>query len=191
VTLFEYLAIAYSLVFSFAALRLVAGLPHAIESNRRYFVHVAHVCILLFSTAAVFWAQWSARDLEWTFPRFLIQLAGPGVLYFLACTLIPDEPSSVRSWQDYFFSVRKRYFGGICVWALIMATNATVLVGVPLSHPVRLVQLGVLILGAAGLATDRPSAHRMILICGAVVLALAVLVILQPGPLAAQQGVGS
>ena len=184
-TLFEYLAIAYSLVFSFAALRLVAGLPHALDAHRRYPVHVTHVCILIFAIAAVFWAQWSVRDLEWTFPRFLIQLAGPGVLYFLACTLIPDEPSSVRSWQDYFFSVRKTYFGGMCIWALIMATNATVLLGVPLTHPVRLVQLGILIAGVAGLATDRPSAHRMILIWGAVILALAILVILQAGPLAA------
>jgi hypothetical protein len=30
VTLFEYLVIAYSLILSFAALRLIAGLPHAL-----------------------------------------------------------------------------------------------------------------------------------------------------------------
>jgi hypothetical protein len=113
VTLFEYLAIAFSLVFSFAALRLVAGLPHAIAANRRYNVHVTHVFILLFATAAVFWAFWSARNVEWTFPRFLIQLAGPAALYFLACTLIPDEPVSVMSWRDYYFAVRRRYFGDL------------------------------------------------------------------------------
>ena len=78
-TLFEYLAIAYSLVFSFAALRLVAGLPHAIDASRRYFVHVGHVYIVLFATVGTFWTLWSVRDLEWTFARFLLQLAGPGV----------------------------------------------------------------------------------------------------------------
>jgi len=35
VTLFEYLAIAFSLVFSFAAVRLVGGLPYALEPGRR------------------------------------------------------------------------------------------------------------------------------------------------------------
>ena len=39
-TLFEYLAIAFSLVFSFIAARLVAGLPHALDSSRRYFVYL-------------------------------------------------------------------------------------------------------------------------------------------------------
>jgi hypothetical protein len=184
VTLFEYIAIAYSLIFSFAAVRLLAGLPHAIDTDRRYSLHLANVCILLFGMAAVFWAQWSGRDVEWTFPKFLIRFAGPGVLYFLACTLIPDEPSSVRSWKDYYFSVRKRYFGGLCIWAFIMATNSTAVLGTPFSHPARLIQLGVLILGIAGLATDRPSAHRMILIGAAVVVALAIPVLLQPGPLA-------
>ena len=35
-TLFEYLAIAFSLVLSFSAMRLVAGLPYAAHPNRRY-----------------------------------------------------------------------------------------------------------------------------------------------------------
>ena len=131
-TLFEYLSIAYSLVFSFAALRLVAGLPHAVDRKRRSLLHLANVGILLFGTAAVFWAQWSARDVQWTFPLFLIRFAGPGVLYFLACTLVPDEPSGVGSWEEHYFSVRTKYFGGICAWACIMVINSTVVLGTPL-----------------------------------------------------------
>lgn len=184
-TLFEYISIAYSLVFSFAALRLVAGLPHAIDQNRRYAVHLGHVFVLMFAVAAVFWAQWSARDLEWTFPLFLMRLAGPGILYYLACTLIPDEPSAVESWQSYFFTIRMRFFGGVCIWALIMATNSTVLLGTPLNHPARLIQLGVLATGVLGLLTDSPPAHRMILLWVAIIMALSTLVLIQPGPLAA------
>ena len=184
-TLFEYLSIAYSLLFSFAALRLVAGLPHAIDVSRRYYVHLIYVCITIFATAALFWTHWSAHDLEWTFPLFLLNLVGPGVVYYLSCTLVPDQPSSVRSWQDYFFSVRRKYFGGLCIWALVMVTNSTVILRTPAVHPVRLVQLGVLALGIAGLASDRPSVHRMILIWAALLVGLAILVLLRPGPLAA------
>ena len=42
-TLFEYLAIAFSLVLSFAAMRLVAGLPYAVQADRRYWVHLVFV----------------------------------------------------------------------------------------------------------------------------------------------------
>ena len=91
--IFEYLSIAYSLVFSFAAIRLVAGLPHAIAANRRYPVHISHVVLMLFALLALFWSFWSFRDIEWHFFNFISLLAGPGLVYFLACTLIPDEPA--------------------------------------------------------------------------------------------------
>jgi hypothetical protein len=132
VTLFEYLAIAYSLVLSFAAIRLVAGLPHAIDPSRRYWVHVAYVCAGVFAALALFWAHWSTREVAWTFPGFVVNLAGPGIVYFLSCTMIPDDPSAVRSWRDYFFSVRRRYFGGLCVWAVIMVVNTTFFLDAPL-----------------------------------------------------------
>jgi hypothetical protein len=185
VTLFEYLSIAYSLVFSFAALRLVSGLPHAVDRDRWSILHLANVGILLFATAAVFWAQWSARDVEWTFPLFIVRFAGPGVLYFLACTLVPDEASRVDSWEGHYFSVRTKYFGGICAWASIMVINSTVVLGTPLLHPARLVQAGVVAIGIAGLATADPRLHRAILLCALIVAAVATIVIFRPAPLAA------
>ncbi len=165
-TLHEYLAIAYSLVFSLAAVRLVSGLPYAVERESRYIVHLAYVAAALFAIAADFWAQWEARDAVWTFPRFLLQLTGPGTLYFLACTLIPDNPAAVRSWQEHFFAFRKRIFGTLCVWAFVLTVNATVFTNLPWAHPFRALHLGILGLGMAGLATDRPRAHVMILIFG-------------------------
>ena len=118
-SLFEYLAIAFSLVFSFSAMRLVSGLSHAFDSNRRYAVHLSHVLLLLFVTAAIFWTFWEFRDLEWNFLRFLFALAPTGLIYFLACTLVPDIPSSVSSWRSYFYQVRRRYFIGIGIWILV------------------------------------------------------------------------
>ncbi len=100
-TLFEYLAIAYSLVFSFSAMRLVGGLPHALDPNRRYWLHVCWVLIQLVGTAGQFWLFWSYRDVEWSYPRFLLTLANPSLLYFNACTLVPEAPASVESWRTY------------------------------------------------------------------------------------------
>jgi len=182
VTLHEYLAIAYSLVFSLAAVRLISGLPYAIDRDSRYLVHLAYVAAALFAIAADFWAQWEARDAVWTFPRFLLQLTGPGALYFLACTLIPDDPAAVESWERHFFAARKKIFGTLCAWAFILTVNATVFTDLPLIHPFRGLHLGILALGVAGLSTDRPRAHFMILIFGAIALVIASTVLLSVPP---------
>jgi hypothetical protein len=184
-SLFEYLSIAFSLVFSFAAIRLVAGLPHALVSTQRYYVHLSHVFLVLFATITLFWAFWSLRDLEWNFFRFLLSLAGPGLMYFLACTLIPDEPSSVNSWHRYFYDVRRRYFVGLCLLSVCQMTNATVLLEMPLFHPFRVVHVFIFTIGAVGAATDNPLAQRIIAIGGWVVAGFAGILLLLPGALAA------
>ena len=78
-TLFEYLAIAFSLLYSLAALRLLGGLPAALAPGRRYSLHLGLSVILLLWVAISFWTFWSLRDVEWTFPGFLIALAVPGL----------------------------------------------------------------------------------------------------------------
>ena len=183
--LFEYLSIAYSLVFSFAAIRLVAGLPHAVASTRRYYVHISHVFLILFATVTLFWGFWSFRDLQWNLFRFISLLAGPGLVYFLACTLIPDEPSSVSSWRHYFYSVRRPYFIGLCLWVLLQIMNTTLLLEMPLLHPFRVVQLLILAMGVVGSATDNPTIQRLIAIGSWVVAAITSFVLFLPGSLAA------
>ena len=97
-TLFEYLAIAFSLILSFAALRLIGGLPYAADPNRRYWVHLVFVCNHLAVVALVFWNLWSFRNATWTLPKFLIVLIIPGLIYFLACALIAAQfsPGNAR-----------------------------------------------------------------------------------------------
>jgi len=55
VTPFEYLAIALGLVFTIAAMRLIGGLPHALDPARRYWVHLTLVLMMLFGVAASLW----------------------------------------------------------------------------------------------------------------------------------------
>jgi hypothetical protein len=159
VTLFEYVAVAFSLVFSYTALRLVGGLPSALEGSRRYWVHATLVVGQLFSTAAVFWLFWSFRDVEWTFPRFLLVLASPGLVYYNACALVPENPSEVQSWRVHYFAARKRYYLGVALWALVVVTTSTLLLDMPIAHPARVVQAGALGIGVLGASTADPRAH--------------------------------
>ena len=184
-TLFEYLAIAFSLVFSFCGARLVSGLPHAVQPGRRYWVHLCFVVWQLFVTVFIFWVFWSFREVKWNFPTFAIVLASPGLVYFNACTLVPENSSSVESWRDYFYGVRRRYFIGVCCWGLALVAISTVALGMPLLHPGRGIQAATLAVGIIGATSD---SHRVQAGIAVFVLTLSVLMSLtlglQPGSFA-------
>lgn len=163
-SLFEYLAIAFSLVFSFAAMRLVSGLPHAVDPRRRFWIHLTLVSLHFLIVAVVFWIFWSYRDVEWSLARFLLALAVPVLLYFNACVLIPEDPASVESWRDYYFSARRRYFVGICLWALAAFAASSIMLDLPLTHPARVIQATAFALGVLGAASGHPRVHAGIAI---------------------------
>ena len=158
-SLFEYVGIAFSLVFSFAAMRLVGGLPHVVDRERLYWVHLCLVCVLILVTAGVFWAFWSYRDVEWTFPRFILALANPVSIYFIACTLVPESPSTVESWRAYYYTVRRKYFVGVLLWGIVVALGSAVVLDRPFSHPTRVIQAIVIAVGVLGASSSDSRVH--------------------------------
>ncbi len=184
-TLFEYLAIAYSLVFGFAAMRLLGGLPSAIDAQRRYWVHLGFVLILLYSTASVFWVFWSYKNVEWDFLKFLLSLTSPACLFYLTATMVPENPAEVASWREHYYQVRLRYFLGVCCWSVAIAVSTTVLVDMPLTHPTRIASGLILATGGIGAVTDDPRVHGgMVFVIAAAFAVFSTSVLLQPGPLA-------
>jgi len=159
---FEYIAIAFSLIYSFAVMRLVGGISHVLDPGRRYWVHAALVGFQLVASAVSFWLMWSYRDVEWTLPAFLSVLAGPTLFYFNATVLIPEAPAAIESWRVHYLSVRKRYWVAICLWALVVAATDTALVGEPLVHPARAFQGCFFALGVSGAVSENPRAHSIL-----------------------------
>ena len=184
-TLFEYLAIAFSLVLSFTAMRLLAGLPHAAHPDRRYWIHLVFVCVQLMTTVAVFWIFWSYRDASWTLPGFVLVLSSPALIYFNACTLIPDNPGGVQSWKSYYYSVRRRFFIGLVCWIFVASAGATVILQMPWSHPGRLSQTAGLIVSVLGAVSESHRVHSVLALCIIVLVLIVVFTVaLQPGSLA-------
>jgi hypothetical protein len=183
-TLFEYLAIAFSLVLSFSGMRVISGLPFVVQKRSRYWVHFAFVCFQLFVTLAVFWNFWALRAVEWTFPTFVIALASPAVIYYNACVLVPENASEVESWRDYYFSVRRRYFIGLTSWMVIIAVISLTVLAVPLLHPGRAFNVLMLVAAVSGVLSENPRVHGALAILFICLLAFAMTVIaFQPGPL--------
>jgi hypothetical protein len=184
-TLFEYLAAAYTLLLSFAVARLVFGLPSATLQDRRYWVHLVFVAAFAFFLAALFWGFWSFRDVAWTFPRFLLALTVPVLSLLMASILIPESPENVESWRDFYYSVRLRYFSAWIVLIFLMAINSTVLVDMPFTHPARLAELILAAIGEVGVSSSDPRVHGAMAICVIVLMAFGSSVILfEPGSLA-------
>jgi len=180
-TLFEYLAIAFGLVYSVAALRLLGGLPFAVEASRRYWVHLSLSLTQLFVIAASFWSFWSLKEAEWTFPRFLLALTVPALIYYCSAALVPENPEEVGSWRTHYFSVRQRLFLGAGLWAVAGATNASINAGMPLVHPFRAIHLTVVLVSVLAISTARPAVHAAVaLLCGTAFLAWLLLLGLTP-----------
>lgn len=162
-TLFEYLAIAFSLLYSLAALRLLGGLSSALERGRRHPLHLGLCLVLLFLVTISFWVFWSLRSVEWTFAGFLAALAIPGALYYSASVLIPENPADVASWRDYYFEVHSAAFSGLALWALAAATSASVNLGMGLAHPARIVHVTALSIGVTGAVSSSHRVHGALL----------------------------
>lgn len=187
-TLFEYLAIAFGLLYSVAALRLLGGLAAATSAVARYWVHLSWVLLLLAGVVASFWTFWSLRDVAWTFPRFLLALTLPGLMYYCAAALVPEIPESVRSWREHFFAIHRRFFSGFGLWAVAAATGATVNLGMPLAHPARTVHITALVIGIIGATSRRHRVHAGIVVCMATLFLLwTVSAGVAPGWMAARQ----
>lgn len=190
-SLFEYLAIAFSLVYSLAALRLLGGLPSAMAPGRRSFLHLTSTLVMLALVAISFWTFWSLRDVEWTYPGFMVALLVPGGLYYCAAVLIPENPESIESWHDHYFAIRRRLYAGFGGWALAAATSATVNLGMGIVHPARGVHALALVVGLVGAASAKERVHRGLVIVLAGLMIAASFAQLGPGWLAGGGGVAS
>ena len=159
-TFFEYLAIAYSLVISFSVVRVASVLPHVIGSDRQYWVHTVFVLANLMLCLVIFWNSWSYREVVWTLGLFSLALTLPTSVFIMASILAPDEPAQVVSWREYFYSTRvKIYVANILLAVAIMASTSLIL-RMPIHHPLRLLHVSMLGLSVVGALSDRPRVHE-------------------------------
>lgn len=159
---FDYLAMAFSLVFALSAVRLVSGLPYALAPARRSWIHLAFVLHELMRVAAGFWFFWSYREIEWTFPLYLLALVAPCIVYFLAAALVPEDPSHVLSWEHHYFELRRRYFLGTLAWVGVVTLSGSAIGDQPLGDPARLTQVLLAGLAITGAWSESLPVHRVL-----------------------------
>jgi hypothetical protein len=185
-TLFEYLAVSFSIVLSFAVVRILNGLPEVFSRGRVDWVHAAWVIHQLIFLAFVWWNVWSYQAASWNFLTFLAVLAAVSIVYYQAAVLIPAQPTDVISWRSHFEAIRPLYFGAMIAWALVVAFNNSYLLNIPVIHPTRVSQFVVLLVGTVGVSTRRHQVHALLVAIIFVFWPLRIWILLAPGALAAR-----
>ncbi len=158
-TLYEYIAVASSLVLSLSAVRLISGFSVVFQSPLRYWLHAALVAYILLIHALTFWGLWSYSTVEdWNAGRFLLFLTIPALTYANASFIIPSEPEIDTDWKVYFENNRLPFYWTAIGVVTMIAVNGVVTLGVPFFSPIRLYQL--IIITVWLVAVLRPSERK-------------------------------
>jgi hypothetical protein len=187
VTLFEYLAVANSIVISFAVIRLLDAFPPAFDPARRYWTHCAFLVVAIWACAQYWWVSWSfASVASWTYAKFILYLVPPALLYSVARALSSADPNEVDSFLDHYQLVRRRLFTLLTAYMFFLLIGSWIIGGIPLIHPLRVVQLVGLVASLSGALVGSPRYHAVL--AGGFLLGLALLtlrILSEPAPLTA------
>jgi hypothetical protein len=182
-TTFEYLAGAYTLILSFAVVRILASVPHAVQPGRRYWVHVSWLVLSIAHCLIAFWVFLSYREVEFTLPRFIAILAGPGLIYVYSSLVAPSDPSAVGSWRDYFFSVRVPLFASHFLLMVVVLFSNNVFLGSPIIGVATLPVQVLIVVSVAGLMSANPRLHTLLALGPPTLAVITVSMLAQPGSL--------
>ena len=180
-TLFEYIAVAASLLSSFVAVRLLGGLAAAFQPDSRYWVHAGWVCLSIFLITLNWWIFWSYREVDWNYALFVLAHLPLALLYLLATVLVPAESSQVLSWRDHYFTVRRRFFALNIAYIGSAFLCTVILLGHPVLHPRRVLIVVIVAMFTAGLMKESPRLQVAILLVFAATQIVAAALWLRPG----------
>jgi hypothetical protein len=154
-SLFEYLTISFSLVLSFAVIRIIAALPAILDKSKRDSVHLAWTAFSLIATSWMWWIMWAYHTVSWNYFSFLSILTGPALFLVQVTALVPTNVAAVSSWRAHFDTQARLFFGAGAAWWLLALGNSWLLLGVSLTSPTRIIYFSVL--GGFLYAALRPS----------------------------------
>lgn len=126
---FNYLSVLVSIIIGLGLTRLVEDLSRMFKHSSMdtfFFVQLAWVLFTLALHIQYWWAFWDYRKVKvWTYPKFLLLLSGPVVLYFAASCASHIE--SDGDWKTPFIKNHLRYFLALSLYLLFMTISASVL----------------------------------------------------------------
>ncbi len=150
-TLFEYLAVAFSIVLGFSVTHLLGSVRSVLDADRRYSIHIIFFFLLVLLHPQLWWALWDLHDdAPWNLLTFFYTLIGPSLLYLAATSIVPIDRSFRGRWEDHFNSSRRWIYGFVAAYSLWGFGEVLWVFQVSLFHPYRFVQISMFLVAMTG-----------------------------------------
>ena len=130
------------------------------------------------------WGIWGLRHIDWNLGWFVWFLLLPAMLYLQVSALVGASPSQVVSWRDHFYAMGSWFFVVNALNVSHTFVTATILLELPLLHPMRFVQVSIFACSIAGSVSTSPRVHAFVgpAIFLLVALGFGSLLFFPPGP---------
>ncbi len=170
-TIFEYVSVAISIIIALAIAEGLRGLRSALDSSRRYVIHVTWIFIKLANPIFYWWAIWGLRDFPeyWNMGTLTYVLIMPSIMYLQLHSLVSDNPDQIVDWRKHFYNQRRWFFGLNTLLATLATFNFTnfLISAPPSTLPIAAYTL-IGMLSIAGFMSDNTRLHAVIAITVAV-----------------------
>lgn len=159
IELFDYLTIFLTLLYTAAVLRVIGGISAASNKDNRYVVHIILISVSILSIVFSFWTSWGMKDTAWTLPKLLFALVDPAIAYFIATVLIPENPNEIKSWKEYYYRNKNKYFSATLIYMIYIQFHGYILFNQPIFHIGKIAALIGLIPVIFGLKSSNHKVH--------------------------------
>ena len=151
-TIFEYLMVMVSIILGLSITQVLRGLSKIARSPQRSVAVTLYGVFLFALHVQTWWALWDLSDVpEWNFVFFLLLISIPSVLFATSELLFPMATTAETDWNAHSDSVRKLLLSVLALWTGLALLETRIFLGVPLTHPYRVMQLTILGLIVAGI----------------------------------------
>lgn len=173
-SIFEFVLTGFTIVLALVITRLLGGLRWALDPDRAYWVHAVLVISMLALTSLIWWGLWYSRDTAWSYLAFAYNLLiGPGILYFTATVLVPDNPRRIRSWRDHYYRYHQMFYGAYAIMDILLFMGSLLFAETPLWHFTRVLQGATLLLCIVGIFSRRHWVHGTLAVLLAAMIVIA------------------
>lgn len=170
-SLFEYLMVMVSIILGLSITQVLRGLSKIARSRKRSVVVTIYAVFLFGLHVQVWWALWDLSVVpEWNFVFFLLLISIPSVLFATTELLFPMATTAETDWNAHYESVRKWFLSVLLLWSVLALLETRIFIGVPFTHPYRIVQLSIISLIAVGILL--PGRRAQVWLAGSILFLL-------------------
>lgn len=156
--LFDYLMVMVSVVLAVSLTQVLRVVGAIIRGEAKYLPITLWAIMLFLLHLQIWWSFWALRIFsDWNQFLFIFVALNPCALFAATEILFPIDIPKFNEWNAHFSAVVRRFYIALAAFLLHGLAWTWIMLGVPLSHPVRIMQVSAIALFVTGsvLKSDR------------------------------------